>query len=157
MEVQIRKGRIEDAKGLGEVLRSVDWFTNIIELPEEELQSQVTRALEQNLSDGSHLILVAETGLGRVLGYIVVHWLPYLFLEGAEGFISEMFVHKAARGTGIGTKLIEMAKQEAHRRGCSRLRLLNGRTRESYQREFYKKNGWREREMMANFIFDVKE
>ena len=157
MEVQIRKARLEDAAGLGEVLRSVDWFTSLIEMPVENIQTQIQRALESNLANNSHLVLVAETGLGRLLGYVAVHWLPYLFLDGDEGYVSDIFVHKAARGTGIGMKLLETVKEEARKRGCVRLMLLNGRTRESYQREFYKKNGWRERETMANFIFDLKE
>jgi hypothetical protein len=43
---------------------------------------------------------------------------------------------------------------DAEARGCSRLNLLNGRQRESYRREFYEKNGWRERDM-ASFVFDL--
>jgi len=156
MEVQIRKGRPEDAAGLGEVLRSVDWLTSIIEMTVEGLQAQISRGLELSLTDGSHLLLVAETGAGRLLGYAAVHWLPCLFLEGGEGYVSEVFVHKAARGTGIGTQLIESIKVEARKRGCSRLMLINGRTRESYQRGFCKKRGWREREHMANFIYELK-
>jgi len=35
-----------------------------------------------------------------------------------------------------------------------RLSLLNGRQRDSYRREFYKKNGWRKRDT-ANFVFDL--
>ncbi len=108
------------------------------------------------MRDDSHWMLVAESGAGRVLGYISVHWIPFLFLEGAEGYISELFVHKAARGSGVGSSLLHAVTEEARMRGCACLMLLNGRTRESYQREFYKKRGWRERETMANFILEIK-
>lgn len=157
MEVNIRKASTADAAALGEILRSVDWFTNLIEMPDQDLHASITRGLQQCLADDSHLILVAETGLGRILGYVSVHWLPYLFLDGPEGHVSEIFVHKAARGSGIGKKLLQAVKNAAHQRGCSRLMLVNGRTRESYQRDFYKKDGWRERETMANFIYELKD
>jgi GNAT superfamily N-acetyltransferase len=55
----------------------------------------------------------------------------------------------------VGTRLLAAVKEEARKRGCARLSLLNGRTRPSYQREFYRKDGWQERETMANFIFEL--
>ncbi len=157
MEITIRTATIDDTAALGEILRSVDWFTYLMEMPAETLQASVRQALEQCLADASHLMLVAETGTGTIVGYLSIHWLPYLFLEGTEGYISELFVHKAMRSAGIGSMLLSRACDEARAHGCSRLMLVNGRTRESYQREFYKKKGWHERETMANFIYDLKE
>jgi hypothetical protein len=49
-----------------------------------------------------------------------------------------------------------VAKEEAKKRRCSRLSLLNLRNRESYQRGFYKKQGWTEREHVANFVFPLQ-
>ena len=43
-------------------------------------------------------------------------------------------------------------RQDAQKRGCSRLSLVNMRQRESYQRGFYKSRGWQERPEAANFI-----
>ena len=48
------------------------------------------------------------------------------------------------------TRLIETPPDELHR-----WMLVNSRERPSYQREFYKKNGWQERESMANFVFEL--
>ncbi len=156
MQFHIRNAKLGDAPALAEILRSVEWFTQLIEKPLEDLQCQITRSLESVMRDDSHWMLVAESGAGRLLGYISVHWLPYLFLEGEEGYISDLFVHKAARGSGVGSSLLHAVTEEARMRGCTRLMLLNGRMRESYQREFYKKRGWRERETMANFILEIK-
>ncbi len=47
-------------------------------------------------------------------------------------------------------------KAEAARRGCWRLSLLNMRGRESYERAFYAKDGWQEREDAANFVYEVR-
>jgi GNAT superfamily N-acetyltransferase len=70
--------------------------------------------------------------------------------------VSELFVHVAAQGRGIGTLLLEEIKREGLERGCSRLSLLNMRNRESYQRGYYRKVGWEERENAANFVLLLK-
>jgi len=152
--VNVRKAGPEDASALTEVIRSVEYFTHLIELPFEEARATVAGALQQDLSCDDHLVLLAEDADGRILGYSSVHWLPYLLFEGPEGYVSELFIHESARGRGVGALLLETIKAEARRRGCMRLSLLNGRQRDSYRREFYKKNGWRERDM-ANFVFDL--
>jgi GNAT superfamily N-acetyltransferase len=153
-DVAVRKAGLGDATALTEVLRSVEYFTHLIEMPFKEARATVVRGLEQDLARDDHLVLLAEDIDGRILGYCAVHWLPYLLFEGPEGYVSELFIHESARGHGVGARLLEVVKAEARQRGCQRLSLLNGRQRDSYRREFYKKNGWRERDM-ANFVFDL--
>nr|RNJ69245.1 MAG: N-acetyltransferase [Leptolyngbya sp. IPPAS B-1204] len=77
------------------------------------------------------------------------------FLSAPEGFVSELFVDQAHRGQGIGSLLLDTVQTEARVRGCSRLMLVNSRERESYQRQFYQKQGWIERENIANFIYKL--
>ena len=101
------------------------------------------------------LILVAQTPGGEIAGYCAVHWLPYLILAGPEGYVSELFIQEQFRGQGIGGQLLNAIKAEAQKRGCSRLMLLNIRTRNSYQRQFYPKHGWEERPDAANFILQL--
>jgi len=52
-----------------------------------------------------------------------------------------------------GNSLLNRVVEEAWARGCYRLMLINIRTRESYQRDFYKKLGWEERPDAANFVY----
>jgi GNAT superfamily N-acetyltransferase len=105
--------------------------------------------------DESHSIYVAEGNSG-IVGYVAVHWLPYLFLPAPEGYISKLFVHESARGRGIGTQLLEVVKAEAQGRGCSRLMLVNSRSRDSYKHKFYERQGWEERQDIANFVYALK-
>jgi GNAT superfamily N-acetyltransferase len=98
----------------------------------EVIQSRVSRPLQLCLADNSHSIYVAERPEGELVGYIAVHWLPYLFLPGPEGYISELFIRELARGQGLGSQLLEVVKKEAAERGCIRLSLINIRSRESY-------------------------
>ena len=58
-----------------------------------------------------------------------------------------------ARGNGAGTALLEAAKRLGTERGCLRLTLFNRKERESYQRGFYPKHGWVERDDAALFMY----
>ena len=101
------------------------------------------------------VLVAARAGDGGLLGYTTVHWLPCLFLPSPEGYVAELFVSQEARGQGIGRTLLDEVVEEARRRGCSRLQLINFRQRESYARGFYAKNGWEERPDAANFALSL--
>jgi GNAT superfamily N-acetyltransferase len=151
-EILVRLATADDAAGLAALLRSIGWFGRINAQPPEQTETAVAAALAQALADDSHTIWAAEGADGRVLAYAAAHWLPYLFLPGPEGYLSELFVREEARGQGIGSRLLEAVKAEAKRRGCFRLQLINFRQRESYRRGFYAKAGWEERPDGAGFV-----
>lgn len=151
-EFQVRRATIEDAPALTALLRSIGWFTRMETEPEATTRQTVTRHLETALASSSHSIYAATGRDGRIIGYAAVHWLPYLFLSGPEGFVSELFVSESARGGGVGTLLLQAVELEARERGCTRLQLINFRSRESYQRKFYEKAGWEERPDGASFV-----
>jgi GNAT superfamily N-acetyltransferase len=154
-EPRIRLARREDALRLAAFLKGMNYFHRLETLSPEQVAAQVDRHLALCLADPSHSVYVAETVSGEPVGYANVHWLPYLFLPGPEGYVSELFVSETARGQGIGSALLRAVKEEAETRGCSRLSLLNMRGRESYQRAFYAKDGWEERADAANFVFEM--
>lgn len=151
----VRKAALSDALALAAFLKGMNYFHRLEALSLPQVEAQVERHLRLCLADDGHSVYLAETPAGEILGYSNVHWLPYLFLPGPEGYVSELFVAESARGQGIGTALLKAVKGEAAARGCSRLSLLNMRGRESYQREFYAKDGWQERDDAANFVFDM--
>ena len=153
MEVRVRKAVLEDAVAIAQLLKELGWFEYLTHESFADTAARVERHLELCHADNSHSVYVAENPLGEVLGYASVHWLPYLFLKAPEGYLSELFVQAEERGKGVGALLFEAIKTEAIARGCSRLMLVNSRSRESYQRGFYKKLGWEERETVANFIY----
>ncbi len=153
----IRLATLEDAAELGGFLKALNHFHRLEGQTLEEVQSQVARELRLCLAGGSHSVYLATGPGGEIAGYANVHWLPYLFLPGPEGYVSELFVAEAARGQGIGSALLDAVQDEARRRGCARLSLLNMRGRESYARGFYAKAGWTERDDAANFVLDFRE
>ena len=151
--MKIRKVHKEDSGRLIELLKNIGWFRTISHGSKTELKEKFEKHIEFCKADNSHSMYVLEDNNEIILAYISVHWMPYLFLEGPEGFISELFIRDNQRGKGIGTKLLNKVKEEAKERGCSRLSLLNGKNRESYERRFYQKQGFIERDQMMNFIF----
>ena len=153
MDFQVRKAKAKDIPAIAELLRSLGFFAHINAETPQTTQECVARHLAMCDADNSHLVFVAQNPAGEILGYGAVHWLPYLILAGPEGYVSELFVHESRRGQGIGSQLLEVMKAEARKRGCSRLMLINLRKRESYQRQFYRKQGWEEREGVANFVY----
>jgi GNAT superfamily N-acetyltransferase len=153
--MRIRRPGAEDAKALASLLHEIGWFELLRSQTLQATTEHVNSQLERCLVDDSHSIFVAESAQGEVIGYISAHWLPYLFLPGPEGFISELFVRPVARGQGVGRQLLERIEVEARTRGCSRLSLINFRNRESYERGFYSKMGWKERRDAANFTYQI--
>ena len=151
----IRPATSADEPAIAAILRGLGWFAHVNDEPPANTETRVAGHLRCCLADESHSVLVAEDAKGTVLGYVAVHWLPYLMLSGPEGYISELFVAESARGAGLGTKLLETVKDMAIGRGCSRLMLVNRKTRESYKRGFYRKLGWEERQEFANFVLSV--
>ena len=152
---EIRKASVDDAHELALLLRSIGWFDAFNSGEIEALTERVRARLEQCLADDSHLVLVAEDADHGIAAYASVHWLPYLFMAGPEGYVSELFVSEAARGRGIGRKLLAAIEKAGRARCCERLSLTNLRHRESYQRQFYNKAGWRERSEAVNFVYSL--
>jgi GNAT superfamily N-acetyltransferase len=155
MEIPIRKAAIDDAPELAKLLQGIGWFTAFNSREFKDSVARLESGLQQCLADDSHSIYVAESSHGEIAGYGSVHWLPYLFMSGPEGYVSELFVRDDARGQGVGGQLLKIIEVEARARGCQRLSLINLRNRESYQRQFYLKAGWLERAEAANFVYTI--
>ncbi|HEY3153335.1 MAG TPA: GNAT family N-acetyltransferase [Candidatus Binatia bacterium] len=153
--MRLRKATIEDAEALASLLTEIGWFEIFKNESLEESTQRVRAELELCLADDSHLVCVAQSEEGKIIGYVSVHWLPYLFMHGPEAYVSELFVRDSARGRGVGRRLLQAVETEARSRGCTRMSLTNLRRRESYKRQFYVKAGWTERSDAANFIYQI--
>jgi len=128
----------------------------IVELRMEEHGTSLDRAevasvVRSAIACATTSVLVAEQAAG-VLGFIVVHWLPFPMLAGTEAYVSDLIVGRQSRGQGIGRDLVAAAEQEARARSCVRLMLNNRVTAESFQRAFYPKLGFRVRNEFANLV-----
>ena len=145
MNTTIREARLEDSSAIAAILRTLGWSEQIKQESFVDTQAHIASYLERCQREKTHTILVAEHEQGHhvreVIGYVSVHWYPHL-MRGNDGYVSELFVHPNLTGHGIGSLLLEAIKGAAVERNCTRLLLMNGRTRESYARQFYAKHGW---------------
>ncbi len=150
--MNIREAVNEDAESIARVLRGIEDIRSVQSRPLDTTVAIVRTSIAKAHASGSSSVFVSENGDCEVVAYCAVHWVPFLFMQGGEAYVTELFVDTAAAGGGHGSALLDVVVQEAKRRGCSRLSLLNDRDRESYRRGFYEKRGWIERPDMANFV-----
>lgn len=154
----VRMARREDAGAMARILIDIGWSEKRNALAPEEVSAPIEKLISASSSDSDgHTLLVAEDGGGRVVGFVNVHWVPFIMLAGYEGYVSDVFVSPSAAGTGAGTLLLSAVMDEGKRRDCFRLMVTNGKEKPSYKRGFYKKMGWTERPKVANFVYYYKE
>ena len=121
---------------------------------ESAVLRKTTDLLSKCLSERTHSVYTA-TFEDSVVGFTVVHWIPFMWLHGMEGYISEMLVQANHRGRGVGNQLLARVEDEARELGCFRLMLNNFHVQESYKREFYAKNGFTERHGVGSFVKEL--
>ena len=153
--LHIRDAQPSDAAALAGLLGGMGWFAAYAETSPAQAEERLRRLI-QSAAGGQHgLLLVAEDGAQRLLGYCAVHWLPVAIQLGWEAYVSELFVAESARGTGAGSALLDAAVQAARERQCVRIWLINNRERPSYARGFYPRRSWTEQAEMARFVLPL--
>jgi GNAT superfamily N-acetyltransferase len=100
---------------------------------------EATRRLGEIAGHPDHGLLVAEVD-GRVEGWIQVS-LPRIFETSLQAEIAGLIVDEAARGGGIGRKLLEAAEVWARKQGCRAIRVRSNVVRER-ARAFYEREGF---------------
>jgi len=145
----------EDVPVIADIIRKLGWFPYVDKESPQATELRVRLHLELCDADDSHTVLVGEDEEGNASGYISVHWLPYLLLEGPEGYVSEVFVREEARGKGVGKALMNDVKELAEVKGCSRLMLLSERDRSEAEDKFYADLGFQERPGTESMILPL--
>jgi GNAT superfamily N-acetyltransferase len=137
MAVVLRKARPGDAAAVRVLLLALGYD----DLPPREYAQTFSLVVAHPEVD----VRVAVDGKA-VVGLLTLSHRPQLRLAGRIGCIDELVVAASHRGAGIGTQLVEAACVRARELGCVRVDLQTARARESFQRGFYRKRGFRELE-----------
>src|SRR5262245_57299717 len=131
----VRRARPGDAHALRRLLRELGYDPGDSRAAAETM-AQVVRHPEA-------AVFVAVEGVD-VVGYVALSHRPQMRLGGRLATIDELVVTESRRGTGVGSKLIEAAVQHARSLHCLRIDVVQRRGRDSYDRQFYQKNGFLE-------------
>lgn len=100
------------------------------------------RAAFAHITTDSHQHLMVAERDGNTLGTLHLTVIPGLSRRGSSrSQIEAVRVHTDARGTGLGTELIEWAIQESRRLGCALVQLTSDATRVDAHR-FYERIGF---------------
>lgn len=98
-------------------------------------------AFERIAADPQQLLMVADRD-GEVVGTLQLTLIPGLSRRGASrALIEAVRVRSTERGTGLGSRLIEWAVDEARRQGCAIVQLTSDATRTDAHR-FYERLGF---------------
>lgn len=120
-------------------------FTLLAELGYDKLTRDAAgSALAWVLSHPEMEVVVAADPLDKPIGLVSFSHRPQLRLGGRIFTIDELVVSSAWRGKGVGRSLLAAAVNRAKILGVKRVELSTSRKRESYELEFYAKNGFAE-------------
>lgn len=135
--MQITPANLSDIPALCELLELL--FTQEADFkPDREAQS---RGLARIISSPElGLIVVARQGI-RVVGMVNLLYTVSTALGDRVALLEDMVVSPNARGSGVGSRLLENAIQLARVNGCKRITLLTDRDNEAAQR-FYQRHGF---------------
>jgi GNAT superfamily N-acetyltransferase len=98
-------------------------------------------AFEQIDGDPNQLLMVAERN-DEMIGTLQLTFIPGLSRRGStRGLIEAVRVAAPARGSGLGTQLIQWAIDESRSRGCTLVQLTSDKTRTNAHR-FYTNLGF---------------
>ena len=106
--------------------------------PDHAAQS---RGLTRIISSPEIGLIVVARQDSQVVGMVNLLYTISTALGDRVALLEDMVVSPSARGSGVGSRLLEQAIQFARLDGCKRITLLTDRTNESAQR-FYQRHGF---------------
>lgn len=117
--------RLATPADLGALLALMQAFYDESDYPLDGAQARA--AFEHLLADEGHgRVWIAERD-GEAVGYAVLTLGFAMEYYGRDGFLDDLYLAPAARGQGLGTKLVDAVEREARALGVRALRLEVGR------------------------------
>jgi GNAT superfamily N-acetyltransferase len=83
-----------------------------------------------DLADDAADHLIAVDDHGAPVGFLSLHYRRRLNHATPEAWVPDLIVNERARGTGVGRALLAEAERRARERGCHRLALESGYSRQ---------------------------
>ena len=133
--MSIRSAKIGDWEGISRLLTQLEYPGTAV---------FIRSRLERMLNDPAETLLVwVDPPASDILGFLSLHFIPQIALQGDFARISYFAVDGEARSHGIGRQLEETATRLARERGCD-LMEVHCHSRRTRAHEFYRRQGWEE-------------
>ena len=132
--MNIRGGQVQDATQIAELLGQLDYAVTA---------SSVADKLSRLIQHPDAQLLVAVDDVDRVIGFVSLHFIPQLGVEGDFCRISYFCVDRNSRSTGVGKHLEATIVEAAAQRQCDRIE-VHCHTRRSGAHRFYARHGYNE-------------
>jgi GNAT superfamily N-acetyltransferase len=129
----IRRATIEDWQAIQSLLVQLDY---------KGAAGLASGKMERMLQDPDEVLLV-YAGEGRILGFLSLHFIPQIALEGDFARISYFAVDEAARSKGVGRAMEEHCTELARERGCYLIE-VHCHSRRLRAHDFYFRQGFSE-------------
>ena len=131
MTVTVRDAAPADEQVIGDLLEQLG----------HPISPETTRHQLAFLAGTGHdRVLVAE-GDSVVLGVLSLHWTPLLHCDKPLGRVTALVVDEAARGRGIGSRLVAEAERVLREAGCSAVEVTSN-VRRVEAHDFYRGLGY---------------
>jgi GNAT superfamily N-acetyltransferase len=131
--MHVRPAVFEDGNAIAGLLTQLDY---------PGMEPFIAEKIQRLLKHPDAVLLVAEEK-GEVLGFISLHFIPQIAVQGDFCRISYFCVGDGSRSAGVGKALETAAMQEAVARGCDRIE-LHCHSRRLRAHEFYFRQGFEE-------------
>lgn len=138
--VRIREATAQDVPALARLAGELGYPTD---------EAQMRRRFERVARDGEHGAFVAETGSGRVVGWVHVHLSRNLATD-IRGELAGLIVDATERNQGVGAHLLRAAEVWAKAQGAAMLSLRSNVIRKDAHR-FYERLGYAVTKTSLNF------
>lgn len=145
-QVVVRPARIEDAEPLAELSGQLGYPASA---------EDVRERLERIVGEDDHVLYVAESPQGEVIGWIHIYLCPLVEMP-LQAEIGGLVVDERHRGQGVGQRLLEQAERWAAGRGCSAVTVRSNVVRKRAHR-FYIRLGYRLMKTQRVFTKSLKE
>lgn len=131
MNIEIRPAAPADSAALATLLSQLGYPATAAELPARMMRLR---------AHGQSEVFVA-TAKGEVVGLVAVESSHLLHSAQPVAYVSALVVLDAARGSGIGQRLVAAAEDFARRAGCHRIVVTSAEHRAGAH-QFYLHLGW---------------
>ncbi|WP_246081354.1 GNAT family N-acetyltransferase [Homoserinimonas aerilata] len=129
---RIRSASAADAAG---VFALVEQLADSYVVERSAFESAFAEAIDER----SHtVLLVAEAGDSRIVGYALMTVARLLYTKDDAAQIQELIVDSAARGSGVGSRLVYAVEDICRARGLSQLSVASSRAPGFYDRLDYR-------------------